>query len=206
MVSRVEELGPASGMMETANGMPVVRMRVPVQAPTSADVAVVRAPIDTDTGDSRQQDSRIENAGVEPIPRPARVQPLPGKETRKHERRHNTPKIAAQASTFFGGVSDSPRILRTSPSRWNADDPDAIAARGLSDNGFPEKGHVREQQRPGQSSFDGQSGTQPRRGCQGLQPFATSGEDLSAPTHRCSDTVRELSHVRTLHSAKAPSS
>src|SRR5215468_9386584 len=101
MVSRVEELGPAGGMMEAANGMPMVRMRVPVQAPTSADVAVVRAPIDTHTGDNRHQDSRIENARVEPISRPARVQPIPRKETRKHERRHNTPKDRGASQHFL---------------------------------------------------------------------------------------------------------
>jgi len=101
MIFRVEELGPAGGMMEAADGMPMVRMRVPVQAPTSADVAVVRAPIDPHTGDNRHQDSRVENAGVKPITRAARVQPLPGKETRKHERGHNTPKDRGASQHFL---------------------------------------------------------------------------------------------------------
>jgi hypothetical protein len=50
MMAGMEELGMTIGMMCAADRMVMVRMRVPVQTPTSLDVAVVRSPVDADTG------------------------------------------------------------------------------------------------------------------------------------------------------------
>jgi hypothetical protein len=90
MVSRVEELGAAVGVMCAADLMVVFRMRVPVETPTSVDVAVVRPPVDAHAREDPEQDPCIENAGVEPVSRPARVQPCPREETR--EKGHQTRK------------------------------------------------------------------------------------------------------------------
>ena len=73
MVSRVEEIGAAIGMMEATNGMPMVRMRVPVQTPTPLDVAVVRPPVDPDAREDPCQDPCVEDTGVEPVSGAARV-------------------------------------------------------------------------------------------------------------------------------------
>jgi len=73
MVSSVEELSAAIGVMCATDRMAVLRMRVPVQTPTPGDVTVMRAPVDADAGKDPQQDPCIENARVEPVPRPARV-------------------------------------------------------------------------------------------------------------------------------------
>jgi len=145
MVSCVKELSPAKGMMDEADGMPMVRMRVPVQAPTPADVAVVRPPVDPDAGENRHQDSCIENAGVEPVPRAAGVQPFPRKETGEQghqatrsitcavvpdvlgSKQSNSaggkgPKLVTTPPTIprapaasFGGMRDRLRIPRNSP-------------------------------------------------------------------------------------------
>jgi len=104
MVPSEEELSPAIGMVDEADGMPMVRMRVPVQTPASADVAVVRPPVDADAGENRHQDSCIEDAGVEPIPRAARVQPLPRKQTRKKGHRSTARSITCPSHQGQDGI------------------------------------------------------------------------------------------------------
>ena len=59
------------------------RMWMPVETPTPVDVAVVRPPEDTDAREDADEDPGIEDARVEPVPRPTWVQPCPRKETRK---------------------------------------------------------------------------------------------------------------------------
>jgi hypothetical protein len=83
MVSGLEEVGSAIWMMGEANRMSVLRMGVPVQTPASADMAIVCPPEDADARENPQQDPRIEDAGVEPVPRAARMHPRPGEQTRK---------------------------------------------------------------------------------------------------------------------------
>ena len=61
------------------------RMWMPVETPTPVDVAVVRPPVDADAGEDAQQDPCIEDTGVEPVPRAARVQPLVRKQSRKKQ-------------------------------------------------------------------------------------------------------------------------
>jgi hypothetical protein len=81
MVSPVEEISAAIGMMKAADRVVMRRMRVPVQAPTPVDVAVVRPPVHAHAGEDPQQDPDIEDARVEPVPRTAGVQPLRRKKT-----------------------------------------------------------------------------------------------------------------------------
>ena len=93
MVSGLEEVGSAIWMMGEANRMSVLRMGVPVQTPASADMAIVCPPEDADARENPQQDPRIEDAGVEPVPRAAGVQPLRRKETREQEHHAAGPAI-----------------------------------------------------------------------------------------------------------------
>jgi len=83
MVPPVEELSAAIGMMEAADRMLMRRMRMPVQTPAPVDVAVVRPPVHADARDDPEQDPDIEDAGIEPVPRAAGVQPLKRKEARE---------------------------------------------------------------------------------------------------------------------------
>jgi hypothetical protein len=73
MVPCVEELRCAMRMVCEADGMSMLRMRVPVQTPTTEDVAVVRPPKDADAGENRSEDPCIEDTGVEPVSRAAGV-------------------------------------------------------------------------------------------------------------------------------------
>jgi len=80
MVASMQKVGAAVGVMRAADLMAVLRMRVPVQTPTAIDVAVVGTPIDAGAREDPEQDSRIEDSGVKPVPRPAGVQQLPRKQ------------------------------------------------------------------------------------------------------------------------------
>jgi hypothetical protein len=145
MVAGVKELRAPVGTMCATDLMVVLRMRVPVQTPTPIDVAVVRPPVHPDAGDDRQQYPCIENAGVEPVPRAARVQPRPRKKTREqgHQATNTStcvvvpdalatmqfnsaggkgPNIVTAPSTIvphagqcFGEMHDRLRISRNSP-------------------------------------------------------------------------------------------
>src|SRR5262249_54294450 len=117
MVPGMEELGPTLGMMDEADRMPVIRMGVPVQAPTPADVAVVRPAQDADPGEDSHQDPSIEDTGVKPVSGAAGMEPLPGEEPCEQERgdrRHDTRTIAPRPVARFGEKRDRLRIPRTS--------------------------------------------------------------------------------------------
>jgi hypothetical protein len=88
VVAGMKELGPALGMMDGADRMPMIRVRVPVQTPTPLDVAVVFAPVDADAGEDPHQDPCIEDARVKPVSGAARVQPLPREEPGEQEHLH----------------------------------------------------------------------------------------------------------------------
>jgi len=83
MVAGIEELGPAIGVMHEADRMTVLGVRVPVEAPTPLDVAIVSSPEDADAREDPQQDPCIEDTGVEPVAGAARVQPFCWEEARE---------------------------------------------------------------------------------------------------------------------------
>jgi hypothetical protein len=112
MMPGMEEVGPAVGMMDDADRMPMVRMRVPVQSPAPLNVAVVRSPEDADAGDDRHQDPGIEDTGVEPVAGAAGVQPLPGKETGKYEHQATRPVVGWNVVTTPNDLLAPPPLRR----------------------------------------------------------------------------------------------
>src|SRR5262249_58962024 len=65
-------------------GRPMAGWGSQTNTPPAGAETVGPPPIDADAGEDGHEDPCIEHAGIEPVPRPARVQPRPWKETRKH--------------------------------------------------------------------------------------------------------------------------
>jgi hypothetical protein len=86
------------GMMCSADRMAVVGMGVPVETPTPGDVAVVRSPVDPDAGEDPEDDPCIEDARIEPVPRPAGVQPFKREEASRYEHSVTSEIVTTSAS------------------------------------------------------------------------------------------------------------
>ena len=112
MVQRIEELGAPVGVMDEADRMPMVRMRVPVQTPAPSDVAVVRSPEDADGGEDAQEDPGVEDTGVEPVSGAAGVQPFQGEDPREHEHQPTGPSLTC-TSGFRRGAERLATVITT---------------------------------------------------------------------------------------------